>query len=86
MTGSDPGRRQKRVAGRIQDEMSRVFIQDIQRLFKCLITVTRVEMPPDLKSATVYLTIMGSDDLTTSWNRSGSGPAISEKSLPRPSI
>ncbi len=62
MTGSDPGRRQKRVAGLIQDELSRVFIQDIQRSFNCLITITRVEMPADLKSATIYLTVMGSDD------------------------
>jgi len=62
MTGQEPGRRQKRVAGLIQDKVSRVFIQDIQRLFLCLITVTRVEMPADLKSATVYLTVMGSDD------------------------
>ena len=62
MTGSSSGRRPKRVAGLIQDTMSRVFIQEVQPLFQGLITVTRVEMPPDLKSAKVYLTVLGADE------------------------
>lgn len=62
MTGSSAGRRPKRVAGLIQDEMSRVFIRDVQPRIGGLVTVTRVEMPVDLKSATIYLTVLGSAD------------------------
>jgi len=62
MTGTGEGRRQKRVANLIKDEMSRAFIQDVQPLFACLITVTRVEMPPDLKTAAVYFTVLGDTD------------------------
>ena len=62
MTGTGEGRRQKRVSNLIQDEMSRAFIQDVQPSFACLITVTRVEMPPDLKTATVYFSVLGDSD------------------------
>ncbi len=62
MTGPVEGRRQKRVSNLIQDELSRVFIQEVQPLFDCIITVTRVEMPADLKTATVFFTVMGQAD------------------------
>jgi ribosome-binding factor A len=62
MTGSSGGRRQKRVAGLIQDEMSRLFIREVQPHVGALVTVTRVEMPADLRSAKVYLTVWGPAD------------------------
>jgi ribosome-binding factor A len=62
MTGALAGRRQKRVAGLIRDELSRTFIRDVQPECGCLVTVTRVEMPPDLRTATVYLTLLGTED------------------------
>ena len=62
MTVSLPSRRQKRVAGLIQEEMSRALIRDVQPRIGGLLTVTRVEMPADLRSATVYLTVLGSAD------------------------
>ena len=55
-------RRPRRVAGLIQDHLSRLFIQEVQPLFSSLITVTRVEMTADLLSARVFLTVLGPDD------------------------
>lgn len=62
MIHSLAGRRPKRVAGLIQEEMSRLLIREVQPHFDGLVTVTRVEMPADLRSATVFLTVMGSAD------------------------
>ena len=53
-------RRQKRVASLIQEELSSIFIRDIQNSKTNLITVTRVEMNPDLKEARVYISILDS--------------------------
>jgi ribosome-binding factor A len=64
MTGTGEGRRQKRVSNLIQEALGRALIQDVQPLFACLVTVTRVEMPPDLKTATVFLSVMGEADQT----------------------
>ncbi len=59
MTGSSAGRRQKRVAGLIRDELSRVLIREVEPQTGGLVTITRVEMPADLRSATVFLTVLG---------------------------
>lgn len=56
-----PSRRQKRVASLIKEEVSRLFIEEIQSSFPGLITVTRVEMTADLKTAHIYLSIYGSE-------------------------
>ncbi len=62
MTGFPQGRRQKRVAGLIQEELSRALIREVQPPSGALVTITRVEMPSDLRSATVYLTVLGAAD------------------------
>lgn len=54
-------RRQKRVASLIKEEASRFLIDNIQNSHSGLITVTRVEMAADLKTATIYLSIYGSE-------------------------
>lgn len=54
-------RRQKRVASLIKEEVSRLFIEEIQSSFSGLITVTRVEMTGDLKTAHIYLSIYGGE-------------------------
>jgi ribosome-binding factor A len=54
-------RRQKRVASLIKEELSRLLIEGIQDSFSGLITITRVEMSPDLKTAHIYLSLFGSE-------------------------
>ncbi len=56
-----PSRRQKRVASLIKEEVSRLLIEEIQSSFSGLITVTRVEMTADLKTAHIYLSIYGTE-------------------------
>jgi ribosome-binding factor A len=62
MTGTSAGRRPKRVAGLIQDALSRALIREVQPPSGTLVTITRVEMPSDLRTATVYLTVLGAAD------------------------
>ena len=54
-------RRRKRVASLIQKELSRLLIETIQDAYSGFITVTDVEMSPDLKTAHVYLSLFGAD-------------------------
>jgi len=58
-------RRQKRVASLIKEELSRLLIEEIQDSSSGLITVTRVEMSPDLKTAYIYLSIFGGEQQET---------------------
>lgn len=53
----DSSRRQKKVGNLIKAELSRLFIKEIQDSSSGIITITRVEMSLDLKTAHVYLTI-----------------------------
>jgi ribosome-binding factor A len=55
----DESRRQKRVSSLIKEELSRLFIQSFQDSASGLITVTRVSMSADLKTAFVDLSILG---------------------------
>lgn len=55
-------RRQKRVSSLIKEELSRLFIDLIQDSSSALITITRVEMSKDLKTAYVYLSLFGFED------------------------
>ena len=55
-------RRQKRVSSLIKEELSRLFIELIQGYFSGLITITRIEMSKDLKTAYVYLSLFGFED------------------------
>ncbi len=52
-------RRQKRVASLIKEELSRLLVEGIQDSSSGLITITRVEMSPDLKAAHIFLSIFG---------------------------
>jgi ribosome-binding factor A len=52
-------RRQKKVASLIKEELSRLLIEGIQDSTSGLITVTRIEMTSDLKTAHVYLSTFG---------------------------
>ena len=54
-------RRQKKVASLIKKELSRLLIEGIQDSSSGLITITRVEMTADLKTAHIYLSFFGSE-------------------------
>ncbi len=54
-------RRAKRAAHRIQEELSRFIIEEVQGAGHGLITVTRVEMTPDLMTARVFLSVFGGE-------------------------
>jgi len=58
-------RRQKRVASLIKEELSHLLIEGIQDSSSGLITITRVEMSPDLKTAHIYLSIFGGEQKET---------------------
>jgi ribosome-binding factor A len=55
-------RRQRRVSSLIKEELSRLFIDLIQDSSSGLITITRVEISKDLKTAYVYLSLFGFED------------------------
>ncbi len=48
-------RRQKRVASLIKEELSKFLIEEFQDSSSRIITITRVEMKADLKTAHVYI-------------------------------
>ena len=54
--------RQKRVSSLIKEELSRLLIELIQDSSSGLITVTRVEVSKDLRSAFVDLSLFGTQD------------------------
>ena len=58
-------RRQKRVGSLIKEEVSRLLLEGIQDSSSYLITVTRVEMSSDLKTAYIYLSVFGSEKKET---------------------
>jgi ribosome-binding factor A len=55
-------RRGKRVGSLIKEEISRFIIEDVQDPSQGLITVTRVDVAADLKTARIYLSVFGSAD------------------------
>jgi ribosome-binding factor A len=59
---SDKGIRPRRVADLVQAELSRILIREFQDPGAGLLTVTRVEMTPDLLSARVSLSVFGAED------------------------
>jgi ribosome-binding factor A len=59
---SDKDIRPRRVAELVQAEISRILIREFQDPGTGLLTVTRVEMTPDLLSARVYLSVFGAGD------------------------
>jgi ribosome-binding factor A len=59
---SEKGFRTRRVADLVQAELSRLLIAEFQDPGSGLITVTRVEMTPDLLTARVFLSVFGAGD------------------------
>ncbi len=59
---SEKGIRTRRVAELVQSELSRLLIVEFQDAASGLLTVTRVEMTPDLLTARVFLSVFGSGD------------------------
>lgn len=54
--------RVRRVSELIQAELGRMLIQEFQDASTGIVTVTRVEMTPDLLSARVFVTVYGAED------------------------
>ncbi len=62
------GRRPKRVAHLIQETLSRIFLEEFQGSAG-LITVTRVEVSADLRTAHVTVSVFGSGQEQAFWDR-----------------
>jgi len=58
----DESRRQKRISSLLQEALSRILIDELRGVTGGLVTVTRVDVPADLKSARVYVSVYGPDD------------------------
>ncbi len=54
--------RSRRVAELIKEEIGRLLIREFQDSSTGLVTVTRVEMPPDLRTAHVYVSVFGTEN------------------------
>jgi ribosome-binding factor A len=59
---SEKGFRARRVAELVQAELSRLLIAEFQDPASGFLTVTRVEMTPDLLTARVFLSVFGAGD------------------------
>jgi ribosome-binding factor A len=59
---SEKGIRPRRVAELVQAEISRLLISEFQDPGAGFLTVTRVEMTADLRTATVYFSVFGAGD------------------------
>lgn len=59
---SEKGVRPRRVAELVQAELSRLLIIEFQEPASGFLTVTRVEMTADLRTAKVYLSVFGTGD------------------------
>jgi ribosome-binding factor A len=59
---SEQGLRTRRVAELVRAELSRLLITEFQDDASGLLTVTRVEMTPDLLTARVFLSVFGTRD------------------------
>jgi len=58
----EESRRQKRIGSLLQEALSRILIQELQGVTTGLVTVTRVDVLPDLKTGRVYLSVFGPGD------------------------
>jgi len=59
---SEKGLRPRRVAELIQAELARLLIEEFQETGTGFVTVTRVEMTPDLLRARIFLSVFGAED------------------------
>lgn len=55
---SDDGRRVARVEKEVQEAVARYLIRDLRDELPGLVTVSRVQMPADLRSARVYISLL----------------------------
>jgi len=55
------GRRRERLAAEIHDEIARMVASDLKDPGLGFLTITRVELTPDLRYARVFVGILGSD-------------------------
>ena len=55
------GRRVARVAERIREEASQIILYELQDPRIELVTVTKVDLSPDLKYATIYVSVLGEE-------------------------
>jgi ribosome-binding factor A len=56
-------RRQRRVAGLIHEELSSLLMLEVRDPRVGLVTLTRVDMTPDLKRAHVYYMVLGEEEV-----------------------
>jgi ribosome-binding factor A len=56
------GKRTERLGGQIQQEISEIISRKVKDPRLGFVTVTGVKMSPDLRYATVYVTVMGADE------------------------
>jgi ribosome-binding factor A len=59
---SEKGYRARRVAELVQEELSRILLAEFQGAASSFLTVTRVDMTPDLLRARVFLSVFGTED------------------------
>jgi ribosome-binding factor A len=76
----DSGRRPKRVAQLIQETLGRIFLEEFQGP-SGLITVTRVEMSADLRTAHVTLSTFGITQDQAFWERLEKSQGYLRKSI-----
>ena len=55
-------RRKKRISSLLQEALSRILIEELQGVTSGVVTVTRIDVPADLKSARVYLSVFGTEE------------------------
>jgi len=58
----EESRRQKKIGSLLHEALGRILIQELQSVTTGLVTVTRIDVPADLKSARIYLSLFGPDD------------------------
>ncbi len=66
---SEKGIRPRRVAELVQAELSRLLIGEFQDPASGFLTVTRVEMTADLRTAKVFISVFGTNDPRTLLDR-----------------
>ena len=52
-------RRQERVAQALKEEVSKIILQELRDPRLGFVTVTRIKMAPDLRSAQVFVSVLG---------------------------
>jgi ribosome-binding factor A len=58
-------RRTRQVGDLLREELDDIIRQDVKDPRVGFFTITRVEVSPDLRSATAYISVLGSDDERT---------------------